>query len=186
VTRTRSVAVLVGSLRRGSFSRLVAAAATELSPPSLKLFVVELGQLPLCNQDDDERSPAASVAFRALVQPADALLFVTPEYNRSIPSPLKNALDVGSRPYGLSVWNAKPAGVISSSPGPIGGFGANQHLRQVLFALNVSAMPQPEAFIGGVDKLLDVTGQLVDQRTRMFLTSFMEAFAAWVQAHPQA
>ena len=128
----RDVAVFVGSLRKDSINRKVANALVGLVPPSLKLSIVEIGQLPLYNQDADEQPPAAWTAFRGRLRAADAVLFVTPEHNRSVPAALKNALDVGSRPYGHSVWNGKPGAVISASPGAIGGFGANHHLRQSL------------------------------------------------------
>lgn len=130
---TKNVAVVVGSLRRESFNRKMAKALIELAPSSLKLEIVEIGELPHYNQDEDEagRIPAAWFAFRQRIKAADAVIFVTPEYNRSVPGVLKNAIDVASRPYGQSVWDRKPAGIISVSPGAIGGFGANHHLRAV-------------------------------------------------------
>ena len=142
---TRTVAILLGSLRKDSINRKVANALKELAPTSLKLDVVEIGSLPLYNQDLDASPPAEWVAFRNRVLSFDALLFVTPEYNRSVPGVLKNAIDVGSRPYGHSVWDGKPAGVVSVSPGAVGGFGANHHLRQSFVFLNMPAMAQPEA-----------------------------------------
>ena len=179
----RDVAVFVGSLRKDSINRKVANALVGMVPPSLKLSIVEIGQLPLYNQDADEQPPAAWTAFRERLRAADAVLFVTPEHNRSVPAALKNALDVGSRPYGHSVWNGKPGAVISASPGAIGGFGANHHLRQSLVFLNVPAMQQPEAYLGGADKLFDANGNLTNDRTRSFLQQFMQAYAAWVAAH---
>jgi chromate reductase len=179
----RDVAVLVGSLRKDSINRKVANALTQLAPPSLKLDLVEIGHLPLYNQDHDANPPAAWTGFRERVKAANAVLFVTPEHNRSVPAALKNALDVGSRPYGQSAWNAKPAAVVSASPGAIGGFGANHHLRQSLVFLNVPAMPQPEAYLGGADKLFDGAGQLTSESTRTFLQSFLGAFAAWITAN---
>src|SRR3954452_10321958 len=144
------VSVLVGSLRRDSLNQKLAKALTELASPRLMLNTVEIGQLPLYNQDDDgEMPPEAWTTFRQRVRRADAVLFVTPEYNRSVPGALKNALDVGSRPYGQSVWTGKPGAVVSVSPGALGAFGANHHLRQSLVFLNVPAMQQPEAYIGG-------------------------------------
>ncbi len=140
----RDVAVLVGSLRKESINRKVARALGECAPPSLKLRFVEIGELPLFNQDDEAAPTAAVTAFKEQIARADAVLFVTPEYNRSVPGVLKNALDVGSRPYGQSVWNGKPGAVVSASQGGIGGFGANHHLRQALVFLNVPAMAQPE------------------------------------------
>jgi len=182
----RDVAVLVGSLRKDSLNRKLAHALAELAPPELKLSFVEFGDLPLYNQDLDQNPPEAWRAFRNRVKAADAVLFVTPEYNRSVPGGLKNALDVGSRPYGQSAWNGKPGAVISASPGSIGGFGANHHLRQMLTYLNVPTMPQPEAYVGGADKLFDESSKLVNDSTRKFLQSFMQAFAGWIAMYNDA
>jgi chromate reductase, NAD(P)H dehydrogenase (quinone) len=180
MTAPRDVVVIVGSLRKESFSRKMAHALTELAPASLKLEIVEIGQLPLYNPDLDEGSvPAEWASFRARVAKADAVLFVTPEYNRSVPGVLKNALDVGSRPYGKSVWNAKPCGIVSVSPGHLSAFGANHHLRQSLVFLNMPAMQQPEAYIGGAAALFDAQGKLANDSTRDFLKKFVDAFAAW-------
>lgn len=186
MNNVNTVAVIVGSLRTDSINRKVAHSLAEFAPWSLKLGIVEIGELPLCNQDDDDRSPAPSVAFRERVKAADAVLFVTPEYNRSIPSPLKNALDVGSRPYGQSVWSGKPGAVVSASPSPIGAFGANHHLRQSLVALNVPTMPQPEAYLGHADKLFDASGRLIDEGARKLLQNFINAFAVWIAANAVA
>src|SRR5262249_1228456 len=139
--------------------------------------------LPIHSPDVDPAPPQPWLAFRDDIRAADAILFVTPEYNRSVPAALKNAIDVGSRPYGQSVWNGKPAAVISASPGAMGGFGANHHLRQSLVFLNVPAMHQPEAYLNGADKLFDASGKLVDERTRAFLQKFIQAYAAWVATH---
>jgi len=174
------VGVLVGSLRKASFSRRMAMALHHLAPPHLRLSVIEIGAMPLYNQDDEAAAPAAWTAFRDEIKGADALLFITPEYNRSIPSALKNAIDVGSRPKGSSVWNGKPAAVISLSPGVIGAFGANHHLRQCLMCLNVATMPAPEAYIGGADKLFDAADDVVVPATRDFLSQFMQAFDRWI------
>ena len=161
---TRDVAVVVGSLRKDSFNRKVAHAAAELAPATLKLEIVEIGQLALYNQDLETATPPAEwTQFRDRMRRADAVLFLTPEYNRSVPGVLKNALDVGSRPYGKSVWDKKPAAVISVSPGALGAFGANHHLRQSLVFLNMPAMQMPEAYIGGADKLFGAEGKLTNQ-----------------------
>jgi chromate reductase len=181
MSSTYTVAVLVGSLRKDSFSRKTAKALMTLAPASLKLEMAEIGQLPLYNQDDDANPPAASVAFKARIAAADAVLFVTPEYNRSVPGVLKNAIDIASRPYGKSAWNGKPGAVISVTPGSLGAFGANHHLRQSLVFLNVPAMPQPEAYISNASKLFDDAGELTNDDTRGFLRGFMAAFAAWIQ-----
>jgi chromate reductase len=183
MTTEYTVAVLVGSLRRESLSRKMARALAALAPPSLKAQIVEIGALPLYNEDEDANPPAAWTAFRDRIRAADAVLFVTPEYNRSVPGALKNALDVGSRPYGKSAWSGKPGAVVSTSPGAIGAFGANHHLRQSLVFLNVPTMQQPEAYIGGVDKLFDAAGALTNDSTRGFLQAFMLAFATWVLAN---
>ncbi len=181
------VAVLVGSLRKESFNRKIARAMTTLAPESLKLEILEIGQLAFYNEDDDQgQPPAAWAAFRQRIKAADAVLFVTPEYNRSVPAVLKNALDIGSRPYGQSVWDGKPGAIVSVSPGAIGGFGANHHLRQSLVFLNVPTLQQPEAYIGGVTSLLDASGQLANDRTRALLVKFLDAFAGWVETNHRA
>lgn len=175
-----NVAVIVGSLRRGSFNRWTAHALAAVAPAELRLEIVEIRELALYDQDLDAAPPPPWVVFRERVRRADAVLFVTPEYNRSVPGVLKNAIDVGSRPYGSSAWAGKPAGVVSVSPGAIGGFGANQHLRQSFVFLDMPAMQQPEAYIGGAARLFDAEGSLTNEATRAFLRTFMEAFERWV------
>lgn len=177
----RDVAVVVGSLRKGSFNRMMAHAIAGLAPDSLRLEIVEIRDLPLYDQDLDGAPPASWAAFRERIRRCDAVLFMTPEYNRSVPAPLKNAIDVGSRPYGKSAWDGKPTAVVSVSPGAIGGFGANHHLRQSFVFLNMPAMPMPEAYVGGAAKLFDATGALTNDATRDFMRTFVEAFAAWVE-----
>ncbi|MBW5435332.1 NAD(P)H-dependent oxidoreductase [Bradyrhizobium canariense] len=179
----RDVAVIVGSLRKDSINRKVAHALMEIAPADLKLSIVEIGQLPLYNQDGDDNPPTEWTSFRQRIAAADAVLFVTPEHNRSVPSALKNAIDVGSRPYGKSAWNGKPGAVVTASPGGIGGFGSNHHLRQSLVFLNVPAMAQPEAYIGGADKLFDASGKLVNDGTRKFFEGFMQSFAKWIASN---
>jgi len=141
--KRKKIAIIVGSLRKDSVNRKVAKALIALAPESLKLEIIEIGRLPLFNQDLEETPPVEWTAFRESVKGVDGVLFVTPEYNRSVPAALKNALDVGSRPYGASVWNGKPGAVVSASPGTLAGFGANHHLRQSLVFLNVPTMAQP-------------------------------------------
>ena len=179
---SKKIAVFVGSLRKESFNRKMAKELITLAPESLMLDIVEIGGLPLYNQDyDDGGTPLSEwTAFRKRVKSFDGLLFVTPEYNRSVPGVLKNALDVGSRPYGQSVWGGKPGAVMSVSPGAIGGFGANHHLRQSLVFLDVPTMQQPEAYIGGAAQLFDAYGNITNETTREFLRKYMNAFAAWV------
>lgn len=182
MSNKRKVAVIVGSLRKGSYNRLMARAAAEVAPQSLELEIVEIGQLALYNEDADHGNPPAAWAeFRHKVKSADAVLFLTPEYNRSVPGVLKNAIDVGSRPYGQSAWSGKPGAVISVSPGAIGGFGANHHLRQSFVFLDVPMMQQPEAYIGGAAKMFDESGKLTNDSTREFLRKFMESFAGWIE-----
>ena len=182
---TYNVAVIVGSLRKASLNRRIAHALAELAPAQLELEIVEIGHLPHYNQDADENPPAAFTEFRNRIKAADAVLFATPEYNRSVPGVLKNALDIGSRPYGESAWNGKPGAIVSASIGPLGGFGANHHLRQSLVCLNVPTMAQPEAYLGGADKIFDANGKLTDDRIRTFLAKFIQAYTAWAVAHAE-
>ncbi|MCO6185399.1 NADPH-dependent FMN reductase [Rhizobium sp. L1K21] len=177
------VAVLVGSLREGSLNRKLAKALERVAPENLAFSFVEIGDLPFYNSDLEDEAPAAWKDFRSSITACDAVLFVTPEYNRSLPASLKNALDVGSRPMGSSVWNGKPGAVVTGSPGAIGGFGANHHLRQSLVFLNVPAMAQPEAYIGGLGNLFDDSGNVTNENTKTFLETFMKAFAAWIDKH---
>lgn len=182
MSQVYTVAVLVGSLRKASLNRKVAQALGELAPSNLKLKIVEIGELPLYNEDIDTDPPAAYKQFREQIKGAQALLFVTPEYNRSVPGALKNAIDVGSRPYGQSVFSGKPGAVISVSPGAVGGFGANHHLRQSLVFLDVPCMQQPEAYVGGAASLFDEQGKL-SEKTRPFLQGFIDSFGKWVARH---
>jgi chromate reductase len=179
------IAVLIGSLRKNSFNRRAALALTAIAPTNLKLEIVEIGQLPLFDQDfDDEgRPPQLWTDFRATINGYDAVLFVTPEYNRSVPGVLKNAIDIGSRPYGKSVWDRKPAAVMSVSPGAIGGFGANHHLRQSLAFLNMPAMQQPEAYIGNAGSLFNDDNSFASEKTEEFFRSFIGSFGRWIELH---
>lgn len=179
--RSHDVAVLVGSLRKGSFTRLIAKALIELAPASLELEIVEIGDLPHYNPDREEDPPAAWTDFRERIRKADAFLFLTPEYNRSMPGALKNAIDVATRPVGKNAWKDKPGAVASVSPGAIGAFGAHHHLRQVLVNAGVPVMAQPEVYLGGVKNLLDEDGKLVAESTREFLSTFLKAFERWTR-----
>jgi chromate reductase len=176
------IAVIVGSLRKASFTRRVAEAMVRLAPGAYGYEFVEIGQLPLYNQDLDapEHTPALWVAFRDRVRPFKAVLFATPEHNRSIPAALKNALDVGSRPYGHSAWSGKPAGIVSVTPGAMGGFGANHQLRQILVFLNMPAMAQPEAYVGNAADLVADDFSVKVETTRTFLANYMKAFEAFL------
>ena len=176
------VAVIVGSLRKDSFTRRVAEALRNLQPAGLALEIVEIRDLPMYNQDTEDNPPAAWVAFRDAVRPCDAVIFATPEYNRSIPGCLKNAIDVGSRPYGKAVWSGKPCAIVSTSPGAIGGFGANQHLRQCLVFLDMPVVQQPELYVGHVDKLVEPGGKVTNEGTRELFTKFLAALAAIVES----
>ena len=178
----RDIAVIVGSLREGAFSRKTARALFNLGPERLALEIVEIGELPLYNQDLDPSAPPAQwVAFRERVRRADGVLFVTPEYNRSIPGVLKNAIDVGSRPYGKSAWEKKPAAVVSVTPGSLGAFGANHHLRQSCVFLDMPMMQQPEAYLSGAGDFFAEDGSLKDPSLEKLLRQFIAAFADWVE-----
>jgi chromate reductase len=180
MTVTRNVAVIVGSLRAGSYNRLAAHALAALAPANMNLAIVEIRDLPLYDEDADKQvpPPAAWTAFRDSVKPADAVLFLTPEYNRSVPGVLKNAIDVGSRPYGKSIWAKKPAAI---SPGAIGGFGANHHLRQSLVFLDMPTLQQPEAYVGHAATLFAEDGSLSSDASKAFFKTFIDAFAAWIE-----
>ena len=180
----KKIGVIVGSLRKESWNRKLALTLMKLAPSSLKMEMIEIGQLPLYNQDpDDQGSPPKEwTAFREKMKTLDGFLFVTPEYNRSVPAPLKNAIDVGSRPYGKSIWGGKPGAVISASPGAIGGFGANQHLRQSFVFLDIPCMQQPEAYISDVSHVFDKDSNVIKENTRDFLRKYMEMFEKWVNA----
>ena len=184
----RDIAVIVGSLRKGSFNRMMAHTLAAVAPPGLRLEIVEIRDLSLYDQDLDTAPPAPWVTFRERIRRADGVLFLTPEYNRSVPGVLKNAIDIGSRPYGQSAWEGKPGAVMSVSPGASGGFGANHHLRQSLVFLDVPCMQQPEAYIGGAAKAFDAEGTLTNESTLTFVTTFMAKYERWVErfAAPRA
>ena len=177
------IGVLVGSLRKESFNLKTAKALIGLAPESLSLEIVSIGNLPLYNQDSDEAPPELYTKFREQVKSFDGFLFVTPEYNRSVPAVLKNAIDVASRPYGKNAWDGKPGAVVSVSISALGGFGANHHLRQSLVFVNVPAMQQPEAYIGNAQDLFNEKGELTNESTHGFLKDFMTAFEKWIAAH---
>lgn len=178
------VAVFIGSLRKDSLNRKMANALAAIAPATLKLSVVEIGQLPLFNQDFEANPPQAVKDLKQRVKAADAVLFVTPEYNRSVPGVLKNAIDVASRPYGDSAWDRKPCAIVSVSGGALGAFGANHHLRQSLVFLNMPAMQQPEAYVGNGASLFDDNGALSNQTTKDLMQKFLQAFAKWIERNP--
>ena len=175
------IAIIVGSLREGSLNRKMARSICAIRDDNLDCSMVEIGDLPLYNQDLDNNPPEQWVRFRDQVRPADGVLFVSPEYNRGIPGVLKNAIDVGSRPYGHSVFDKKPAAIVTVSPGAIGGFGANHQVRQSCVFLNMPVMQQPEAYLGHVsDDSFDANGQLKDGPLKELVTSLAHAFHDWV------
>lgn len=176
----KKIGIIVGSLRKESFNRSVAKYLASVAPKSYLVNFPGIGNLELYNQDLDDTPTAAWVEFREEIKALDAFLFVTPEYNRSIPGVLKNAIDVGSRPHGQSVWTGKPGGIVSVAPGAIGGFGASHHLRQVLSCLNVYTMQHPEAYVGNIIEALDESGQVVAENTQTFLTKYMDSFIRWI------
>ncbi|AUS97013.1 NADPH-dependent FMN reductase [Clostridium thermosuccinogenes] len=182
---TKKIGIIVGSLRKDSYCRKIARVLMQLAPASLNMEEVDISDLAMFNQDLEEQGnePEAWIAFRKRIKEYDGFLFITPEYNRSYPAALKNALDVGSRPYGKSAWNGKPGAVVSVTPGALGAFGANHHLRQVLTFLNIPTMQQPEAYIANVATLFDDDGNINNESTREFLKGFVDSFAAWVNAN---
>ena len=177
------IAVVVGSLRNDSFNRKLAIALAALAPEDFSFEHVQIDDLPLYNQDDDGRPSEAVKRLKTHISGSQGLLFVTPEYNRSIPGVLKNAIDHASRPYGQSVWGGKPAGVIGVSVGAIGTALAQQHLRNVLAYLDVPTLGQPEAFIQNKEGLFDERGHIGPPDTRKFLQAWMDKYVAWVKTH---
>jgi chromate reductase len=174
----KKVAVIVGSLRAESKTRQLAKAIIAEAPENLRFEFVEIGDLAMYNEDlETETPPAAWTRFRNQIREVDAVLFVTPEYNRSMPGALKNAIDVGSRPYGQAAFAGKPAAIVTASPGGIGGFGANHHLRQSLVFMNMPVLQQPEAYIGDLWNLFDDVGNVKSEDTRKFLGTIAKAFA---------
>jgi len=177
----KKIAVIVGSLRKESLNLKMAKILIALAPESIKPEIISISDLPLYNEELDEGAiPAPWTKFREQMKSCQGVLFVTPEYNRSVPGALKNAIDVGSRPYGQSIWSGKPGAIISVSPGAIGGFGANHHLRQSLVFLDVPTMQQPEAYISNAGKLFNEQGEISSEDTRKFLSKFMNTYASWV------
>jgi chromate reductase len=177
-----NIAVVVGSLRRDSFNRKLATGVARLAPPDFSFEQLEIGDLPLYNQDDDASQAGPVKRLKAAVAAAQGLLFVTPEYNRSVPGVLKNAIDHASRPYGQSAWAGKPAGVLGASVGAVGTAVAQQHLRTILAYLDVPTLGQPEAFIQAKDGLFDDAGD-IGADSKKFLQAWMDRYVAWVKNH---
>jgi chromate reductase, NAD(P)H dehydrogenase (quinone) len=180
---SKKIAVIVGSLRKDSANLKLANHLKNTAPADLVLSIINISDLPIYNEDLDKNPPASWLRFRNDIKASEGVLFVTPEYNRSMPGVLKNALDVGSRPYGQSAWSKKPGAIISSSPGAIGGFGANHHLRQSLVFLDVPILQQPEAYISQVFGLFNEQGELINEGTIKFLGQFMDTYAAWLKTN---
>jgi chromate reductase, NAD(P)H dehydrogenase (quinone) len=175
------VITVVGSLRKESFTLKVANALAKLAPASLRLEVMTLGGLSFFNQDLEAAPPADWLAFRERLQTSNGVIFVTPEYNRSIPGVLKNAIDVGSRPYGKSSFLGKPTGIISNSPGPLGGVNAAKHLQNILPGISGPIMGQPESYLSGVGDAFNDRGELIKEPVQKLLQHYLEAFAAFVE-----
>lgn len=182
-TMTKNIGILVGSLRKESFSKKIAETFSKLFPEEYNVTFIHLDGLDMYNQDFDDVGPVPEslTAFREKMKSIDAVLFVTPEYNRSVPAVLKNALDVGSRPYGASVWDKKPAAIVSVSPGAISGFGANHHLRQSLVFLNMPTVQQPEAYLGNVTSMLNEDGTVTNENTLQFFQAITDSFVDLIQ-----
>jgi chromate reductase, NAD(P)H dehydrogenase (quinone) len=180
---THHVVVIVGSLRKESFSLKIANALAELAPEGLNLEVLTLHGISFFNQDLEAAPPADWLAFREKLQKSQGVLFVTPEYNRSIPGVLKNAIDVGSRPYGKSSFLEKPIGIISNSPGPLGGVSATKHLQNIMPGIGGSIMGQPEAYLNAVGDAFDDKGKLTKEALQKVLQQYIDAFAAFVAKH---
>ncbi len=176
----KKIAVLIGSLRKDSFNKKVAAELIKMAPKSLELEIVEIGHLPLYNEDLENNTPKEYVAYREKLKGMDGFLIVTPEYNRSMSGAMKNAIDVASRPWGHNLWGGKPGAVISVSPSAIGGFGANHNVRQAMVVLDAPLMQQPEAYIGNAHTLFNEKGELINEGTKKYLNDFMGAFEIWV------
>lgn len=176
-----TIGIIAGSLRKASFSKKIAQSLLAMAPDDFVFKILDIDGLPVYNQDfDDENEvPAAYVALRKELEAMDGFIFITPEHNRSIPAVVKNVLDIGSRPMGQSKWSGKPGAVFSSSPGSIGGFGANHHLRQVLVYLNVPAMQQPEIYIPMVNKVFDDNGEFKTKETKELLEKAVAAYIKW-------
>jgi len=179
----KTIGLIAGSLRRESFSRKIANTLITMAPEGFEFKLVSYADLPVFDQDydDDNNVPESYTAFRNTIGELDGVIFVTPEYNRSVPGGLKNAIDVASRPYGHNKWDGKPGAVFSNSPGNLSGFGANHHLRQVLTFLNIPLMQQPEVYLSGVHKLFDENGQLTDDNVKKFLQQAVDAYIVWFQ-----
>lgn len=179
----KKIGVIVGSLRANSFNMKLAQHLASLFPKEYELEYIKIDDLPLYNSDIDtkDNAPTSYLRLRQKAAEMDAILIVSPEYNRSIPAALKNALDVGSRPISDNVWDGKPATIVTSSPGKIGGFGCSNHLKQVMNSLNMLVMASPEMYLGGITTILDQNGDVQDERTENFFKGFVQSFIEWIE-----
>lgn len=178
---SKVIGILAGSLRKESFSKKVGKTLLDLAPDGFEFKLIDLNDIPLYNQDFDDHNkvPEGITKFRTEMANVDGVIFITPEYNRSVPAVLKNAVDVGSRPYGKSVWDKKPAAIFSNSPGNLSAFGANHHLRQSLVFLNMPTMQQPEVYIAHVNDLFDVEGNMKEGGTKDFIKKAVGSYIIW-------
>ncbi|AZA80852.1 NADPH-dependent FMN reductase [Chryseobacterium lactis] len=175
------IGLIAGSLRKESFSKKIAWALIDMAPEGFEFKIISIEDLPVYNQDFDDYNnvPESYVKFREEIRSIEGVIFITPEHNRSVPAALKNAIDIGSRPSGKSVWNGKPGAVFSNSPGNLSAFGANHHLRQSLVFLNIPTMQQPEVYLPHINKMLDENGNLNDKDTKDFLQKAVDAYIEW-------
>ena len=182
---SKTIGILAGSLRKESFSKKVANAVAAMAPEGFEFKIISLDGIEIYNQDFDDydQVPESYPVFRNAMKAVDGVIFITPEYNRSVPGVLKNALDVGSRPYGESVWDGKPAAVFSNSPGALAAFGANHHLRQSLVFLNMPPMQQPEVYLGNINKVFNEKGEITDESTEKFIRKAVAAYIDWFKAN---
>lgn len=180
---TRKIGLLLGSLRKASIGAALGRALPEISPAHLTFLPIPIGDIPFYNEDHESQPPASWIELREIIRSCDAVLFITPEYNRSVPAALKNAIDVASRPKGASAWDGKPAAIVTYSPGNLGGYACNHHLRQSFACLNMPLMATPEIYLSGCAKLLDASGGIANDDTRAFLRSAMNRFADWIEAN---
>lgn len=178
---SKVIGILAGSLRKESYSKKVGKTLLDFAPEGFEFKLIDLNDIPLYNQDFDDHNevPEAITKFRTEMGNVDGVIFITPEYNRSVPAVLKNAVDVGSRPYGKSVWDKKPAAIFSNSPGNLSAFGANHHLRQSLVFLNMPTMQQPEVYIAHVNDLFDEGGNMKEGGTNDFIKKAVESYITW-------
>lgn len=184
---TKNIGIIVGSLREESYNKKLAKNLVQYFPEGYKGVFIEIKNLPLYNQDYDDKNqvPEEYIKFRESVSQLDGVIFVTPEYNRSVPGVLKNAIDVGSRPPSNNKWDSLPAAVISSSIGSISGFGANHHLRQSLMCLNMPTLPNPETYLAKIQTSLNDKGEISEERTKKFLEKFINSYINWLNRNPK-